>query len=309
MIGRRTVLILGAGASVDYGFPTGRKLLLDICRNTNKDKSLFHFLNRTMGFEAEKIQQFQEALLNSQAPSVDLFLENRREFEELGKAAMGASLISYESFDAFNREKRDGWYEFLFSLMIEGGRFEDNPLSVITFNYDRSLEAFFFFALCNLYGLDPARAEETVAKILVIHIYGSLGTHLYEPVTEPGRGYTPKLTPESVREAASRIRIMHEVDEGEADVVAERLFQAEEVIFLGFGFHAENIRRLRLQEVAEGRERAKRGGPNWFASRHGMGGGDIARAKALFPSNHQPRFGNNQDSTITEFLKEMPCLI
>jgi len=32
MITERIVLILGAGASVEYGFPTGRRLLLDICR-------------------------------------------------------------------------------------------------------------------------------------------------------------------------------------------------------------------------------------------------------------------------------------
>ena len=32
MITKPTVLILGAGASVDYDFPPGRKLLLDICR-------------------------------------------------------------------------------------------------------------------------------------------------------------------------------------------------------------------------------------------------------------------------------------
>jgi len=106
-----------------------------------------------------------------------------------------------------------------------------------------------------------------------------------------------------------QIRIMHEVGNGdETDAVLAKLFQAEEIIFLGFGFHAENIKRLRLQEIAERRERAGRSHPRLFASRFGMGEGDISRAKDLLPFQ-QARFGKNQHATITDFLKETPCLM
>jgi hypothetical protein len=41
MIKRPTVLILGAGASVDHGLPTGRRLLLDIYERTADGDNLF----------------------------------------------------------------------------------------------------------------------------------------------------------------------------------------------------------------------------------------------------------------------------
>jgi hypothetical protein len=70
------------------------------------------------------------------------------------------TLIPYEKYEAFQPISKPSWYETLFQLMVEGGPFEDNPLSVITFNYDRSLEAFFFRALQNLFGLPPDAAED-----------------------------------------------------------------------------------------------------------------------------------------------------
>ena len=75
--------------------------------------------------------------------------------------------------------------------MVEGGPFEDNPLSVITFNYDRSLEAFFFRALQNLFGLPPDAAEDRRRMIKIIHVYGDLGEDLMGGGLE--RGYQPEL--------------------------------------------------------------------------------------------------------------------
>ena len=154
MIAKPTVLILGAGASADYGFPTGRQLLLKICEEARPDASLYDFLCNWMAVPRPLIEQFAYALQNSAAPSVDLFLENRKDFEEIGKLAIAATLIPYEDYKAFLPTNKPRWYETLFHLMVEGGRFEDNKLSVITFNYDRSLEAFLFLALQNLYRFD-----------------------------------------------------------------------------------------------------------------------------------------------------------
>jgi hypothetical protein len=49
-------------------------------------------------------------------------------------------------------QEQPRWYEKLFQLMADGGDFGNNQLSVVTFNYDRSFEAFIFTALQNLYG-------------------------------------------------------------------------------------------------------------------------------------------------------------
>jgi hypothetical protein len=330
MIRTPTVLVLGAGASADFGFPTGRKLLLDICRGTLADGPLFQFLTEEMKFANVEVLAFREALLNSQAPSVDLFLAHRPEYRDLGKAAIAASLLPYESFGAFTRTETTRWYEFLFSLMIEGGGdFGENELRVITFNYDRSLEAFFWFALCYLRGLKKEAALEESRKIPVHHMYGDLGPDIWKPALRSGYRYglaaeAQTLAPAWVSEAAARIRLMPEgedaTQEGRA---AEFLTWAEEVIFLGFAFHEENVNYLWLDNTLQRRRSKGREPFRSFASRYGMGDGDIVRAMDTLPvqmrgwisetgkwatNPYEVGFGDDFNAKITEFLKATPCL-
>ena len=187
MIAKQTVLILGAGASVDYKFPTGRQLLLQICEQAQRSGGLHSFFADRVEIASQVIEQFVQALQRSQAPSVDLFLENRPQFEGIGKQMIAASLIPREDYNTFRPSLKPRWYELLFQLMIDGSKFEQNRLAIITFNYDRSLEAFFFLALQNLYGLDETAAKALVNTVPIIHVYGSLGPELYTTADERDR--------------------------------------------------------------------------------------------------------------------------
>jgi len=272
VIAKPTVLILGAGASADYGFPTGRKLLLDICEDAiGPNGKLFFFLTGYLNVYPGDIEKFRQALRNSSAPSVDLFLEQRPEFEKIGKLAIAVTLIPLEDYEAFVPNKKPRWYETLFHLMVEGGTFEENKLSVITFNYDRSLEAFFFQALQNLFGLNPDQAEDRLRKIQILHLYGDLGDSLRPDNVK--RGYHPELRGDQVTEAANRLKIIHEAKPGaEFDTAQNLLRHASEVIFLGFGFHPVNVQRLRLEEAKESHENFHLNFPQrWLACRTGLG--------------------------------------
>jgi len=257
MISKPTVLVLGAGASHDYGFPTGRQLMLNICRDSVQGNWLFQFLEGDMGFGGDAVDEFRQALELSQAPSIDRFLAHRAVFQRLGKAAIAATLLRIESY-AFRRHdpSQMKWYEFLFRVMIDGGgAFEANRLSVITFNYDRSLEAFWFSALRHLNGLSEDAAIEMVEKIPVFHVHGQLERRLWRNPIESGYRYglaseLSQLAPAWVKEAADGIRVLREDEElPNSGPVLEVLTQAQEVLFLGFGFHGENVKRLSLSEV------------------------------------------------------------
>jgi len=90
MITRPTVLVLGAGASVPYGFPTGRELLIQITDDLNPrsgDTGLRVTL-RTLPFSDEYISEFREDLVDSNQPSVDAFIENRPSFTDIGKTSI-----------------------------------------------------------------------------------------------------------------------------------------------------------------------------------------------------------------------------
>jgi len=180
-------------------------------------------------------------------PSVDLFLEKRPEYLEIGKAAIAAALIAYENPNSLGR-KEDGlsWYEYLFAkLETSPEEFSQNKLAIITFNYDRSLEYFLFVALRHTYDLKENEAAKLVHSIPIIHVYGQLGAFPFLGLDNE-RYYTPEVKPELIKIAASGIRIISEdaADTPEFTQAHDLIAKAKVVCFLGFGFHTENVKRL-----------------------------------------------------------------
>ena len=165
MITEKTVLITGAGASVPYDYPAGESLVKLICEGlgayhgslTNSTKRLID-----LGFGAEIVLGFVDALRKSGRLSVDAFLEHRTEFIEIGKCAIAQQLIRQEYPEKlFSVDSSENWYQYLFNKMSTS--FEDlsaNELSIVTFNYDRSLEHYLHTAIMNAYGVDDAKAAE-----------------------------------------------------------------------------------------------------------------------------------------------------
>ncbi|HEY6222343.1 MAG TPA: hypothetical protein VIW26_01050, partial [Gemmatimonadales bacterium] len=90
MIKQRIVLILGAGASIPYGFPSGEALRANIIKDLSKSTAQPFQLLEAAGFEAKHITNFRSALQQSGQRSVDAFLEHRSEFVGIGKVAIAA---------------------------------------------------------------------------------------------------------------------------------------------------------------------------------------------------------------------------
>lgn len=117
MIKINTVFILGAGASRPFEFPTGPELVERVIKSLQEsgigraDKpSAFDHLH-DLGIEVDEIRRFQRHLRLSGAMSVDVFLEHRREFLEIGKAAIAANLIPFEKSILLFPENVDGGKE------------------------------------------------------------------------------------------------------------------------------------------------------------------------------------------------------
>ena len=135
-------------------------------------------------FSAGGVAKFCDALLLSGTESVDAFLEHRSDYLGVGKAAIAWALIPYERlrylFESWTRPSRDqaDWYQYLFSRMSSDTPFEkfgENKLSIVTFNYDRSLEMYLVTALENSYDKRRDEAVNVLAQIPVIHVHGQLG--------------------------------------------------------------------------------------------------------------------------------------
>lgn len=252
MITKPTVLILGAGASVPYGFPSSKELFKEINSSTTADTLI------KMGYTETEIKTFKVDLYRSGQTYVDAFLENRQDLMEIGKAAMACILIAKEKEEALfglSIPDSDKWYNYLFRNLQEScENFGDNTVSIITYNYDRSLEHFLFNSLKNSYKKSDEECAEQLRKIPIIHLHGRLG---YLPWQRTGvwvRDYCPNKDSRVIAKTAKGIKIISENigienDPDFAEAI-KLLKSAERIYFLGFGYNKTNLRRLRLNEWA-----------------------------------------------------------
>lgn len=233
-----TVIILGAGASNPYGFPLGSQLK-QVMQNKLTDRQTRKTLT-SIGFEEDIILKFHEALRYSYHPTVDLFLENKTRFRDIGSYIIALSLIPFENND-YLFPHRD-WYEVLFNTLgIEfGGMFDSYP-SFISLNYDRSLEHFLNKNIeynCKDEKLELCYKAEKQIKI--VHAHGSLGAY-------PDMPYGLDATdPTVVKKAAERIKIVSDVLEESPDFreAKEVILQASNVVFFGFGYDTITLKKL-----------------------------------------------------------------
>ena len=183
-----TVLVLGAGASYPYGFPTAKGLKELICEQFSSTRAtasqLLSCLNpEGSKFTPEEFSEFTEAFLKSGQPSVDAFLERRPEFLGVGKLAIAFCLMPFEREEKLyhpDPERGEDWYEYL-SVKLNSSfeEFGENKLSIITFNYDRSLEHYLLNSLINLHGKTRDECAKALAQIPIVHVYGQLGERPY----------------------------------------------------------------------------------------------------------------------------------
>jgi len=253
MVELETVLVLGAGASKDFGFPTGKDLVTRICdmlRNQeNKEYKMFYECADRLNLEAATY--FADHLAGAPTPSVDAWLEQNPTFIQVGKIAIAIALLCYEQTAKRSRPKNN-WYELLFDrLRSPFDEFQHNKLSIITFNYDRSLEEFLFKSFRHTHSQKSEQeCRHKLNKLELLHVYGSLGRLEWQfddpenPLVQIPHG--AKLDSDRVICAANNIKIMPEDQELSTEFRKARtwLRNSQAIYFLGFGYHKNNMIRL-----------------------------------------------------------------
>jgi len=230
---------LGAGASIPFKFPSGWELVREICRKLEGGQAIRQVLEGPLQIPNAQLNAFRSALAASRQPSVDQFLEFRAEFLDVGKAAISAALIPYEQIAHLRPEQRS-WYDYLWdALRCPRDQFCENRLSIITYNYDRSLEQYLRSAIQNSYGISDDETTKLLLNIPIVHLHGSLGE-----LSPAGRPYTSDLNGDTVRRAAGSIRVIHEEIVEPYQQAMPLIQQAEMICFLGFGYNPVNVERL-----------------------------------------------------------------
>lgn len=280
MITNETVLILGAGASSDFQYPLGYQLLQKICNQIGNSDIVKFFLE--LGFTKDIILKFRDALFYSGKYSVDAFLEHRKEFIDVGKAAIAYALIPYEiTNNLFN--EGDNWYKYLYNkLNTSLDEFHLNKIAIKTYNYDRSLEHYLYTTLKNSYGITDNECAEKLKSIPIIHLHGCLG-YLPWQKSENYREYSNVLSVDNIKISSKMIKIIHEdiSKDNEFTIANELIKKAKRVYFLGFGYNTTNLKRLNLT-----------GGKSIFGTGVGMTHMEMQSITSKFPINIQMHVDN-----------------
>jgi hypothetical protein len=232
-----TVFVLGAAASKPYGFPLGPQLKEEILRFA--DDHVKNFLGDQQQ-HAELIPGFKSALGQGDYGSVDYFLERKKRYRELG-AFYIVSVIGVREQPNSLFPQRDLYADIFYMLDVESESQDIPPISIVSLNYDRSLE---FFLRQNIeYNCSDDREEharQKIKKLPIVHAHGSLGDIAAVPF---GHVVTDAT---SVREATRRIKIVSDKleDSDEFKQAQQLIAKAKNIVFLGFGYHPTTLQAL-----------------------------------------------------------------
>jgi hypothetical protein len=289
LIKRKTLFVVGAGASCKYGLPLGAQLVrtianaLDGCdlsgSGANQRDGMFAHAFRLMiradRFEKpqeldSKMRRMAEALVL--APSIDAYIETNKtdpDIAFIGKLAIAAQLLEAEGGSNLAQWKEGKRFEFdddvrksllgqLFPILVEGADAREvskifENVSFIVFNYDRCIEHFLAMHLHGYFGMSLREAESIIAKCAIVHPYGTLGMPAHPTTPIPygcpwhkGSGAGAEL----LVHVADNLRTYSEfqADTEEVRLAKKLVSEAEQAVFLGFAFHAQNVELLRIHK-------------------------------------------------------------
>jgi hypothetical protein len=280
LIDKKTVFVLGAGASCPYGYPSGARLRERIClpqRGLAREYGGYGIADPSI----RDIERFQDAFRKSSIKSIDLFMAHNPKFAEAGKYIIALEIFMAERQSLFREEAKlekesssyvqispqnrllrplflgGDWHFHLYNRLIEGlvglkalPDFSNGNLSFITFNYDRSLEQLFYEALRHSFTeIQEDEITKTLKQLKILHVYGQI-TPLKWQDPNNGVDYKPGIDETLLRRAANNIRTIYEEKQNPELAEAQNLLkQADEIFFLGFGYAKENMEVLGLPGV------------------------------------------------------------
>lgn len=307
MFSPKTVFVVGAGASHDFGFPTGDELRFEIAQTLGRlfgrvvsfDDSFVNAVNDVcregnVQFEWDEYRKAASRLLAALplAISIDNLLHAHRQDHRmvlLGKLAICSVIIGKERASPLfggdhtsasfvqpapmdSPKFTQSWHLPLMRLLGMGKDLNQldtlfENTAFIVWNYDRCLEHFLINAIIRYFDVDDDQAAKIVNNVSAVHPYGRAGQLPWQVGTDPVAQYGDHWPP--LREIAESILTFTEsADEGVRAQAVDLIEGAETLVFTGFGFLPQNMQLLTTDATSSVRR--------VFATTYGVGDDDVA---------------------------------
>ena len=264
------------------------------------DFELYHALRGRLGHKPEAwlsaFWRIRDGILLSN--SIDDFLD-RHEADDLmrisGKSAIAKTITEAEKTSLLMPKRRNDGFDILsiketwvlkLIRMLGSGISSDkifDNVSFISFNYDRCLEHFLWQAVRDLYAIPTHKLANVMGSLKVFHPYGSIGQL---PIAGVSEGIPFGDTEQNYFDLSKNIFTYTEQIRDKKDIAEMHHFltEAEQLVFLGFGFHVQNMQLLDVP--------GKMGGKQVYATLHKMSrpNGLVVRDRIgeLFQGNTRP---------------------
>ncbi len=277
MIRTKTAFIVGAGASCELQMPSGPELVariasaLDFARygvelQTRDSTLMMQYLAKAAsrvggGEEVMNAAALRIRTAAKMGGSIDALLEQHNNDQNVllcGKLAIVHFICQAEAKSTLRATPRiegdlplqgqESWLYQLSALITSGVPRSQaerclDELTVISFNYDRSLEHFLPHAFVMAFGMTLQEAQRLIgAKLKVLRPYGAVGRLPWQSGDMPDCEWGTE-NPWNIHNLAGQIKTLSEQQNNRQLIMALQtaVASAKRLVLLGFGFQPQNI--------------------------------------------------------------------
>jgi hypothetical protein len=254
LLKRKTLFVVGAGASEEFGLPLGYGLASQISQNlrfrfrdnqpSEGDPALYGALQTIANNNQNRMHELFkccrrisdglplaksiDSFINTHAHDADIALIAKFSIAQQisraeGRSSLGSAILNKNFKEAVHgfANMSPTWLTKFCEHMFAGHSHAQvesvfQGCSFICFNYDRVIQEFLRRSLMGYFLIDEQHAANIVANIKILHPYGNIGT-VYPSSTQTGSvfHFGNSLQGHQIPERASKLRTFHEGMEDE----------------------------------------------------------------------------------------------
>lgn len=280
MVKDYTTLIIGAGASTYYGFPTGTELCNEVIYYaerihqqpfggdvTNLRKLLASEYYRSNDYLF--LKEFANDLRGAKYPTIDEFIYENPKYNEIAKLIISYIILDREKKSKKllngkikNGKKYDDWLNYLWVRLKPNDKheFNKNHLTIFTFNYDRLIEFYIIDSIKHLYNVSREEAFK-LKKTPIFHVYGQTGS--LDPNSQDYIPYGEIPNETILYKASKSIKLMYDEKNSVNKFPPDNFYlnlemaynDSSYIYFLGFGYDKFNMQRIDFDKLIKIKDR------------------------------------------------------